>query len=249
MTVPLFTLQDVSFAYQPGNPIIQHLTWQIQPGEAWSILGPSGSGKTTLLYLLAGLRQPTAGTVRFRGAVLDEPNHDVGLMLQDYGLLPWMTAEKNVQLGLKIRRVARPDRHRIRAEWLERMQIRHVARQYPAQLSGGQRQRVALARVLALQTDVLLLDEPLSAVDELTRERLQKTLRDITQDLGATMIMVTHSVEEAAILTSHVLVFPEDGPLTHPAVLHSPFAGRAMPDRSDAAFQTFCATIRAELGL
>ncbi|MFW5691062.1 MAG: ABC transporter ATP-binding protein [Chloroflexota bacterium] len=250
---PIIRLDDVSFGYERGQPIVDAFSWAIYPGETWGVLGPSGSGKTTLLYLLAGLRRPNSGAVYFRGERLTAPSGDVGLMLQDYGLLPWMTAERNVQLGLKIRRVPRRDRHRIRAEWLERMQIQHIAGKYPGQLSGGQRQRVALARVLALQTDVLLLDEPLSAVDELTRERLQKTLRSITAELGVTMILVTHSIEEAALLTDNVIIFPEEGPLRDPIALRSPFAGLLaqgqVPDRGDPEFQAFCARIRGTLGL
>lgn len=246
---PVLTLEGVSFGYHPSTPVLANFTWHIHTGETWSILGPSGGGKTTLLYLLAGLRQPTAGRVLFKGQPVIKPNPDVGLMLQTYGLLDWLTAERNVQLGMKIRRIPKPDRHRIRAEWLERMQISHIAGQYPAQLSGGQRQRVALARVLALQTQVLLLDEPLSAVDELTRERLQLTLREITQELGITMVMVTHSVEEAALLSQKILIFPEQAPLTQPVILASPFDKQHPPQRHNPEFQAFCTTIRQTLGL
>jgi len=241
-------LDNVTFGYTT-TPIIRDLHWIIHEGETWSVLGPSGSGKTTLLYLLAGLRKAQRGTVYFRDQPVIEPSHDVGLMLQDYGLLPWMNAERNVQLGLKIRGIPRDERHRIRAAWLERMQISQVANQYPTQMSGGQRQRVALARVLALQTEVLLLDEPLSAVDELTRERLQTTLRDIVSELGVTMVMVTHSVEEAALLTDHVLVFPEEGPLHSALMVKNPLTQPEMRQRDNPVFQQFCKQVRADLGL
>jgi ABC-type nitrate/sulfonate/bicarbonate transport system ATPase subunit len=241
-------LENITFGYT-ATPVIKDLSWSIREGETWSVLGPSGSGKTSLLYLLAGLRNPQRGKVYFRGQPVTGPSHDVGLMLQDYGLLPWMNAERNVQLGLKIRGVPRGERHRIRAAWLERMQISEVANQYPAQMSGGQRQRVALARVLALQTEVLLLDEPLSAVDELTRERLQTTLRDIVAELGVTMIMVTHSVEEAALLTDHVLVFPEAGPLQAALTVDNPLTQPEMRKRDNPLFQQFCKQVRTELGL
>lgn len=243
-------LEEVSFYYAAENPVVNGFSWRIHEGESWGVLGPSGCGKTTLLYLLAGLRKPQAGNVCFRGKPLTGPSHDVGLMLQDYGLLPWLSAERNVQLGLKIRGISRRERHRIRAEWLERMQISHVAKRYPAQLSGGQRQRVALARVLALETGVLLLDEPLSAVDEFTREQLQKTLWGIKAELKSTMILVTHSVEEAVLLTENILIFPENSAARQPQILRSPFAGNAgMPSRSDGVFQQFCAQVREALGL
>ncbi len=245
-------LDEVTFAYPGVRPIVDGFSWRVGEGESWSILGPSGSGKTTLLYLMAGLRKPQTGRVLLNGELVKGPSHEVGLMLQDYGLLPWLTAERNVQLGLKIRNVPRGDRHRIRAAWLDRMQIAHVAKQYPGQLSGGQRQRVALARVLALQTDILLLDEPLSAVDELTRERLQKRLRAIRMELGVTMMMVTHSVEEAALLTDNVLIFPEDGALRDPVVMRSPFVGLGaveLPGRDHPDFLRFTRQIREALGL
>lgn len=246
MIQPVIALENVTFGYA-DVPVLEGFSWHIQNGEAWSILGPSGSGKTTLLYLVAGLRAPQSGQVRLRGEIVDGANTDVGLMLQDYGLLPWMTAERNVQLGLKIRGMSRQERHQVRAAWLERMQIGAVAKKYPVQLSGGQRQRVALARVLALQTEILLLDEPLSAVDELTRERLQRTLYDIRAELGVTMLMVTHSVEEAALLTDKVLIFPEKPPLRDAIVLSRPFDG--MPARENLEFQRYCADIRERLGL
>ena len=241
---PFIALENVTFGY--AHPLLENFNWHVSEGESWSIVGPSGAGKTTLLYLIAGLRTPTSGQVLFRGQRLVRPNQDVGLMLQDYGLLPWMTARQNIELGLKIRRASRPDRQRITDEWLERLRITHVANNYPAQLSGGQRQRVALARVLALGANVLLLDEPLSAVDELTRERLQETLWHIKTELGLTMLMVTHSVEEAALLTSNVLIVPDDAPLRQPLVLQRQ-PSQVMPRREEPLFQQFCSEIRGAL--
>lgn len=243
----IIALENVSFGY--AAPLLEDVSWHIRAGEAWSVLGPSGIGKTTLLYLIAGLRRPDAGTVRFNGQPLAGPTHDVGLMLQDYGLLPWMTARQNVELGLKIRGVGRAQRRQAAADWLARMHISEAAGSFPAQLSGGQRQRVALARLLALDTPVLLLDEPLSAVDEITRERLQKALWRIRADLGSTLVMVTHSVEEAALLSENLLIFPDNPPLRDPLVLRRPFSADAMPARDDPAFQRFCADIRRALRL
>ena len=246
---PLLQLDSLNFGYDQHTPILEDFNWTINEGETWSILGASGSGKTTLLYLMAGLRQLQSGTIQFMDDMITRPHDDISLMLQTYGLLDWLTAERNVQLGLKIRGVPKADRHRIRAQWLERMQISNIATRYPAQLSGGQRQRVALARVLALETRVLLLDEPLSAVDELTRERLQKTLWEITRELGVTLIMVTHSVEEAALLTDNTLIFPDEVPVSTAQIIRSPFAGKAMPTRDNPDFHGYCASIRRTLGL
>lgn len=244
----LIAFDAVSFGYG-GAPLLERFRWAVREGEAWSVLGPSGIGKTTLLYLIAGLRRPQRGAVYFRGQPLTGPSHDVGLMLQDYGLLPWMTVQHNVELGLKIRGVPRAERRRIATEWLARLGVAEAACRFPAQLSGGQRQRVALARVLALDTPVLLLDEPLSAVDEITRERLQRTLWSIRAELGSTLVLVTHSVEEAALLTENVLVFPDTPPLRDPLVLRRPLSDDAMPARDDPAFQRFCAEIRKALRL
>ncbi len=242
----IIALDGVTFGY--AAPLLADVSWHIRAGEAWSVLGPSGIGKTTLLYLIAGLRRPDQGTVRVYGQPLTAPTPAVGLLLQDYGLLPWLTARQNVELGLKIRGVARPARRQAAAEWLARMNIADAAGRFPAQLSGGQRQRVALARLLALDTPVLLLDEPLSAVDEITRERLQAALWRIRADLGSTLVMVTHSVEEAALLSENMLIFPDNPPLRDPLVLRRPPTD-AMPARDDPAFQRFCADIRKALRL
>lgn len=243
----LLTLDRVSFSYRADKPLIANLSWQIAPGSTWAVLGPSGSGKTTLLYLLAGLRLPTAGMVCFRGQPLDRTPPEVGLMLQNYGLLPWFTARENIEIGLRIRGVPREVRRNRTRAWLQRLQIDDVARQYPGQLSGGQGQRVGLARLLALETSVLLLDEPFSAVDELTRERLQRLLRQLRQDLGATLVLVTHSIEEAALLADNVLLITQDNPIRDPQVFVSPFAGGAAPSRDDPQFTRFCSALRKVL--
>lgn len=241
-------LDNVSFWYNTQEPLLRHFSWRLREGESWSILGPSGCGKTTLLYLLAGLRQPISGSVRFHGKEVDGPQQAVGLMLQDYGLLPWYTARQNIEIGLKIRRTPRDERQQIAEKWLKRLEIDQVADQYPGKLSGGQRQRVGLARLLALKTRILLLDEPLSAVDEMTRERLQKRLWNLQRDLKTTMVMVTHNVEEAALLSDNIMVITGYAPIEGYTVLKSPFNG-TIPARNDPAFIDFCSQIREVLQL
>lgn len=244
----MLAFEDVTFGYQAGKPLIRDFTWEIAEGDSWSILGPSGSGKTTLLYLMAGLRMPSSGRVCFRGERLTEPRRDIGLVLQDYGLLPWFTAAENIALGLKMRHVGQAERRRVVDQWLERLDLAHVAGNYPAQLSGGQRQRVALARVLALQTKALLMDEPFSSVDELTRERLQRLLYDLKKELHLTTVLVTHSVEEAALLGSRVMIVTDYAPIERVTVLKSPFNGER-PERDDPRFTHFTAEIRKILQL
>jgi len=240
-------LEQVTFGYQ--TPILKNFSWQLHLGETWAIVGASGIGKTTLLYLLAGLRKPQRGQVLYRGEVLEKTPAGVGLMLQDYGLLPWYRVEANVALGLRLRGVGKKERIERSRAWLGKLGIEHLAKRFPLQLSGGQRQRVALARLLVLEPDMMLLDEPLSALDELTRERLQRELFTLTRDTERTTVIVTHHIEEAALLASHVMVIPEKTPIADVTVLRSPFSDRTMPAREDPQFLAFTRQIRDLLGL
>ncbi len=254
---PILQFCDVSFAYA-GTPILEGFNWQLDAGQTWMVLGPSGIGKTTLLYLIAGLRRAQAGQVVVGGEVVSRPPTNIGLMLQDYGLLPWYKVEANVALGLRLRGVARRERVRQARAWLEALDIVHLAHRYPLQLSGGQRQRVALARLLVLNPSIMLLDEPLSALDELTRERLQQQLFNLTRHSAdaqddahqRTTVMVTHNIEEAVLLGTHVLVIPEATPISKATVLTSPFAGQTtLPRRDEPAFLAFSSKLRQLLGL
>ena len=250
-TTPLLLFENVIFGYDPAKPILERFTWQVNQGEVWALLGPSGSGKTTLLHLAAGLRRPAAGRVLLDGQPVTKPRQDVGLMLQGYGLLPWYSAARNVQVGLEIRGLDAQEAARRGDAWLERLELVGVAGQYPGQLSGGQRQRVALARVLALESRLLLLDEPLSAVDELGRERLQRRLFELSRQTQTTTLLVTHSVEEAALLADHILLITDYAPVRRYDILTPTFkkASEAMPRRDDPAFIAFCQTVRAKVGL
>lgn len=242
-------LCGVDFRYGGGPALLSGLDWRIGRGETWALLGPSGCGKTTLLYLLAGMRIPQRGNAQYAGEALRRPRPEIGLVLQDFGLLPWLTAAANVELGMRLRGLAPAERETRRESWLERLGLRAVARQYPVQLSGGQRQRVALARLLALQTEALLLDEPFAAVDELTRERLQETLGLLVAELGATQVLVTHSVEEAALLAQHIALILEAAPIGEITVLQNPcWQGKgSLPARDDPDYFAFCREIRSLL--
>ncbi len=243
----LLGFRDVTFGYGGSAPVLNGFSWSVRRGGFHAVLGPSGSGKTTLLHLAAGLRTPDSGSIVLDGIPVSAPSPRVGLMLQDYGLLPWFTARRNIEVGLAIAGHSRDVRRDRAEDWLQRLDLSAIADRYPAQLSGGQRQRVALARQFALSPELLLLDEPLSAVDELTRERLQRQLHGLTRELGTTAVIVTHNIEEAVLLADRILLVTGDGRISGVTELITPFGGE-LPGRADPGFQDFCVQIRERLG-
>jgi len=211
-------------------PVLDDVSLQVGAGASCAVIGPSGCGKTSLLFLLAGLLEPTAGTVR-----VADHSSQTGVILQHYGLLPWKSVAANIGLGLRLQGA---DREHIRArvsELLVEMDLAGFADHFPGQLSGGMQQRVALARALATEPQLLLMDEPLSALDALTRERLQHTILDIWQRHRVTMVLVTHSIEEAVFLGQRVVVLT-DRPARVAAVVENPGAGRADYRQSETFF-------------
>jgi putative spermidine/putrescine transport system ATP-binding protein len=182
----------------------------IADGEFFSMLGPSGSGKTTVLRLIAGFEQATSGTIRLAGEDVTSKapfDRDVNTVFQDYALFPHMSVLDNVAYGLRVRGVKKADRRRQAEETLGTVQLAHLADRRPGQLSGGQRQRVALARSIVVRPKVLLLDEPLGALDLKLREQMQVELKQLQRDLGITFVFVTHDQEEALTLSDRVAVF------------------------------------------
>jgi putative spermidine/putrescine transport system ATP-binding protein len=180
---------------------------EIARGELLALLGPSGCGKTTALRLLAGFDQPTSGSIRVNGedvSRLPANKRDMGMVFQSYSLFPTMTARDNVAFGLRLRGRSSTDRRRRAGELLELVGLGDRGAQYPHQLSGGQQQRVALARALAIQPRVLLLDEPLSALDAKVREQLRDEIRRLQLELGVTTVFVTHDQEEALSMADRV---------------------------------------------
>lgn len=202
-------VRQMSFSYPHREPLFCGIDWQAATGDRWAILGPSGCGKTTFLYLLAGLYKPTQGMVYLDEAPVNMPDRGIGLVFQDYGLLPWLTVEKNIRIGMKVRGYERKLRKELVGEWLGRMKLGRFAKAYPFQLSGGQRQRVAIARTLALKPRLLLMDEPFSALDFVSRLAMQDellALLDSERDRVITVI-VTHDIEEAVLLGTKIAVF------------------------------------------
>ncbi|MBN1660326.1 MAG: ATP-binding cassette domain-containing protein, partial [Anaerolineae bacterium] len=251
---------QLPFASPPPPPLFHGFDWQVGAGEAWAVIGRSGSGKSTLLYLLAGLRQPAGGEILVGGKRLVRPRPRTGLILQDYGLLPWATVAQNAALGLRMRRFYGPDgRHAPEGErlpraeverrvdfWLCRLGIEALAAKYPAQISGGQRQRAAIARTLAMNPDLLLMDEPFSSLDALTREDLERLTLELQGETGLATVIVTHNIEEAVYLGRRLLVLRHP-PHEVPLIVDNPAAGR--PDyRHDPGFQARCNEVRDLLG-
>jgi putative spermidine/putrescine transport system ATP-binding protein len=182
----------------------------IGEGEFFSLLGPSGSGKTTVLRLIAGFETPTAGRIMLGGVdVTDAPayDRDVNTVFQDYALFPHMTVSENIEYGLRVKKVPKADRRARAAAMLETVRLSGFGDRRPAQLSGGQRQRVALARALVNRPKVLLLDEPLGALDLKLREEMQVELRSIQREVGITFVFVTHDQGEALSMSNRVAVF------------------------------------------
>ncbi len=189
---------------------LDDISLDILDGEFFSMLGPSGSGKTTCLRLIAGFDVPTAGSIELHGKEvgnLPPYEREVNTVFQDYALFPHLTVGDNVAYGLMIRKVAKPERARRVNEMLELVQLPGLEQRKPAQLSGGQRQRVALARALILHPRVLLLDEPLGALDLKLRQQMQIELKAIQQRVGITFIYVTHDQEEALTMSDRIAVF------------------------------------------
>lgn len=248
-------LDSISYAYPQGTPVFQDYSWQVERGQSWAVLGPSGCGKTTLLYLLAGLRFPTAGRILIDGEILRRPRPQTGLILQDYGLLPWATVKQNVSLGFKIRDFYGPDGTHAPADfipasnvdaWIERLGLTEHVDKYPSQLSGGQRQRTAIARTLALQPDLLLMDEPFSSLDAPTREGLQNLTLELKAEQHLTLIIVTHAIEEAAFMGSHILLL-ENPPNTQAQIFPNPNAGKP-GYRDSKEYHELCAELRNRMG-
>ncbi|MEL7965447.1 ABC transporter ATP-binding protein [Vreelandella neptunia] len=195
------------------GPIPLAAEFVCQPGELLALVGPSGSGKTTLLRTIAGLYRPQGGRVECAGEVwfdverkhsLSPQRRQVGIVFQDYALFPHLTASQNIQLPL--RHLPQPQRREQAEQWLAKVRLDGLGKRYPNALSGGQRQRVALARALARDPKVLLLDEPFSAVDQVTRRRLQRELALLRQQIDIPIVLVTHDLEEAAALADQICV-------------------------------------------
>ena len=207
--------------------VLNDISLDIPSGQMVALLGPSGSGKTTLLRIIAGLEHQTSGHIRFHGTDVSRMHardRKVGFVFQHYALFRHMTVFDNIAFGLTVLpRRERPNAAAIKAKvtkLLEMVQLAHLADRYPAQLSGGQKQRVALARALAVEPQILLLDEPFGALDALTRAHLQDSVMQIQQALNTTIVLITHDVDEAVLLSDRVLMMTNGPAATVGEILH-----------------------------
>lgn len=202
----MIELKNVSKSFS-GNAVLKDITLKAQPGEFIAIVGYSGSGKSTLMNLIAGLVKPDVGTVTMDGVEVTGPNPDRGLVFQNYSLLPWLTVRENIALAVNeiFSKESRQERSKRVEEAISMVKLSHASEKLPRELSGGMRQRVAVARTLATKPKVLLLDEPLSALDALTRSVLQDQILDIREQTGQTIILITNDVDEALYMADRVI--------------------------------------------
>ena len=203
--------ENLSKTYGSGDTAVHaigDLTINVERGELVCIVGPSGCGKTTLLRLLSGLLTPTSGRTLLSGETVKGPPRGMAMVFQDYArsLLPWLTVKDNVALPLRMHDVPREERDRRAAEALEEVGVSGFADKHPYQLSGGMQQRVAIARAIAYQPDILLMDEPFASVDAQTRADLEDLVLRVRDDLGMTILFVTHDVDESVYLGDRVIV-------------------------------------------
>jgi NitT/TauT family transport system ATP-binding protein len=207
----MLDVEGLSVTYGSGPSAklaIRSVSFTVRPREFLSVVGPSGAGKTTLLRCLTGLLTPSHGSVLFEGAPITEPPAKMAVVFQDYGrsLFPWLTAAGNVELPLRGKRIASPERSKRVGRALEAVSLPDVGQRYPWQLSGGMQQRIALARALAYQPDCLVMDEPFASVDAQTRFDLEDLILRLQQELGVTVVFVTHDIDEAVYLSDRVVV-------------------------------------------
>lgn len=189
---------------------VDNLDLEIKSGEFFSMLGPSGSGKTTVLRMIAGFELPTSGTISLAGEDVTTKapfDREVNTVFQDYALFPHLNVIENVEYGLKVRNVSKDERRARAIAALEKVHLADFSERKPSQLSGGQRQRVALARAIVVEPKILLLDEPLGALDLKLREKMQIELKELQRDLGITFVFVTHDQDEALTLSDRIAIF------------------------------------------
>jgi NitT/TauT family transport system ATP-binding protein len=215
-------VKEVGKIYDGQVEALTDINLVLPRGKLSTLLGPSGCGKTTLLKIIAGLIPPSRGEIWVKGKKVDGPGPERAFVFQDFALLPWANVLRNVAFGLELRGLSREERDEIARKHIAEVGLKSFESSYPHQLSGGMRQRVGLARALAVDADIILMDEPFSSVDEQTRRKFQEELLELLRHRQKTVIFVTHSIEEAAYLSDQiVLLSPRPGRVSkimHPRI-------------------------------
>ncbi len=246
MPSPYISLQSVTKRFGSAPPVLEALTLEVEAGEFVSLIGPSGCGKSTLLKLLSGLTPTTSGGISIdtRAPGLSD---ELAYVFQDATLLPWLNVSANVETLLRLRRMPTEERLRRRDAALNLVRLSSKALAYPRQLSGGQKMRVSLARALALEPRLILLDEPFGALDEMTRDHLGEELLAIRERQRWTALFVTHSVAEAVFLSTRILILaPHPGRIAHDLPVHLPYP-RNHKTRRDPAYLQLVAEVSTRL--
>jgi NitT/TauT family transport system ATP-binding protein len=227
----LLRIERLEKAFGP-QPVVEGFDLEVHRGEFVTLIGPSGCGKTTVLRIASGLLTQSSGEVYVDERPSTGPSRDKAIVFQHFNLFPWRTAIDNVAYGLEIQGVSRPERERIATEYLELMGLGDHQRKYPWQLSGGQQQRIGIARALAIDPKLMLMDEPFGALDALTRERLQGQLQRIVGERDLTVLFVTHSIDEALYLSDRIVVMG-----VHPGRIIAEFKVDLPKPRADYNFR------------
>jgi NitT/TauT family transport system ATP-binding protein len=233
---PIVEVKSIGKTYDGGVEALRDVNLAFPRGKLSTLLGPSGCGKTTLLKIIAGLIPRSGGEVWVKGRKVDGPGPERAFVFQDFALLPWADVLRNVGFGLELRGTPRAERADVARRYIAEVGLKGFEHHYPSQLSGGMRQRVGLARALAVDADIILMDEPFSSVDEQTRRKFQEDLLDLLRHHQKTVIFVTHSIEEAAYLSDQIaLLSPRPGTVSkivRPAIDRGKSADEIRRDRN-----------------
>lgn len=244
---PLVAVTGATKVFANGVTALSDFTLRVAQGEFVTLLGPSGCGKSTALRLLAGLIGPTRGSVVWPGSTSSDHRHEIGFVFQEPTLMPWATVADNVWLPLRLRGVSKKEAQGRIAESLSLVGLKGFAKAYPRELSGGMKMRVSIARALSVKPRLLLMDEPFGALDEITRFRLNDDLLRLRQDLGWTVVFVTHSVFESVSLSDRVVVMsPRPGSIVADIGIHAP-DGRGAGFRTSRRYSELCRDVSAVL--
>jgi len=216
--VPMVEIENLGKRYGAGQPVLGGIHLSVAKGEFVTLIGPSGCGKSTVLKLISGLTPATSGSIRVDGMAPKDAREIISYIFQDATLLPWRTVEQNVGLGLELEGVARRTREQKTAALLDLVGLGHVAKSYPRQLSGGMKMRVSIARALATNPRLLLMDEPFAALDEMSRDRLNEEILRLQAEQKWTAVFVTHSVSEAIFLSTRIIVLAPNPGRVHAEV-------------------------------